>query len=317
MKRVIKDILKKGMVAFFHFAQKLGVDVLPRHFYSEIPDIAKLRRTEHWRKPFSMIGIEGADLDRQMAFVAQTVTTEITAVLPTLDVHQKACLRNGEPGYGRVEADFLYAFVCKYRPAKIMQIGCGVSTAICLAAAKAANYRPEIICIEPYPTPFLLQAAAASEIRLIEKPVELIEYDLLNELTEGDLFFVDSTHTLGPGGEVSRIILEMLPRLAGGVYVHFHDIAFPYDYQGDVLDSALFFWHETSLLHAFLTFNHRVTILASLSMLHHARQTELQKFLPNYQPRISRLGITIKEGDYPSSIYLRTVSSQFGSLSSG
>jgi hypothetical protein len=294
MKRIVKNLIKKGMVIIFHLAQKLGIDVLPRHFYSEIPDIAKLRRTEHWRKPFSMTGIEGADIDRQMAFVAQTVTTEITAALPTLNVHQNACLRNGEPGFGRVEADFLYAFVCQYRPAKIMQIGCGVSTAVCLAAAKAVNYQPEIICIEPYPTAFLKQAEAAGEIRLIEQPVELIEYDLLLKLKAADLFFVDSTHTLGPGGEVSRIILEMLPRLNTGVYVHFHDIAFPYDYQGDVLDSALFFWHETSL-----------AILASLSMLHHSRQKELQKFLPNYQPRISKLGITMTEGDYPSSIYMR------------
>jgi hypothetical protein len=308
MKRLIKNFLKAALVNFFHFMQRLGVDVLPRHFYSEIPDIQKLKNTEHWRQPFSMIGIDGADIEQQFKFTAETVPNDLSQTLPTLNVHDQACLRNGEPGYGRVEADFLYAFVLKYRPMKIMQIGCGVSTAICLAAAKAANYTPEIICIEPYPTAFLLQAAATSEIRLIEKPVELIAYDLLNELTDGDLFFVDSTHTLGPGGEVSRIILEMLPRLSKGVYIHFHDIAFPYDYQGDVLDSALFFWHETSLLHAFLACNNRVTMLASLSMLHHNNQAELQKYLPNYRPRISKLGITLTEGDYPSSIYLRVAS---------
>ena len=307
MKRLIKNVLKTALVKFFHFMQRLGVDVLPRNFYSEIPDIHKLKNTEHWRKPFSMIGIDGAGIEQQFKFIAETVPNDLSRALPTLNVHNDACLRNGEPGYGRVEADFLYAFVLKYRPSKIMQIGCGVSTAICLAAAKAANYKPEIICIEPYPTTFLLQAAAASEIKLIEKPVELIEYDVLNELTDGDLFFVDSTHTLGPGGEVSRIILEMLPRLSKGVYVHFHDIAFPYDYQGDILQSALFFWHETSLLHAFLVGNSRVSLLASLSMLHYSNQAELQKYLPNYQPRISQQGITTSEGDYPSSIFLKLV----------
>lgn len=308
MKRIIKDVLKKSLVVLFQFGQRLGVDILPRHFYSEIPNIQKLKNTEHWRKPFSMIGIEGADIEQQFKFISETVPNDLSKVLSTQDIHRQACLRNDEPGYGRVEADFLYAFILKYRPAKIMQIGCGVSTAICLAAAKAANYTPEIICIEPYPTTFLLQAAAASEVRLIEKPVELIEYNLLNELTDGDLFFVDSTHTLGPGGEVSRIILEMLPRLNKGVYIHFHDIVFPYDYQGDVLQSALFFWHETSLLHGFLVCNSRVRMLASLSMLHHNNQTELQKYLPNYQPRISKLGITISEGDFPSSIFLKVVS---------
>jgi Methyltransferase domain len=309
MKRAVKNALKKCVLRLFHIGQRLGVDILPRHFYSEIPDIRKLKASEHWRKPFSMIGIAGIDVDEQMVFVNQTVPRTLAATLPKLEVHQKACASNGEPGYGRVEADFLYAFVSQYRPAKIMQIGCGVSTAICLAAAKAANYRPEIICIEPYPTTFLKQAEAAGEIRLIEKPVELLEYQLLDELGEGDFFFVDSTHTLGPGGEVSRIILEMLPRLAQGVYIHFHDIVFPYDYQGDILDSALFFWHETSLLHAFLTGNANIKVLACLSMLHHAKQTELQNYLPNYQPRVSKLGVTVCEGDFPSSIYLQVLKS--------
>ncbi len=307
MKRAVKNALKKCVMHIFHVGQRFGVDILPRHFYSEIPDIRKLKNTEHWRKPFSMIGIAGVDIDAQMTFVAQTVSPALVKELPALDVHHKACVRNGESGYGRVEADFLYAFVSQYRPAKIMQIGCGVSTAICLAAAKAAHYQPEIICIEPYPSDFLKQAEASGEIRLIEKPVELLEYTILNELEAGDFFFVDSTHTLGPGGEVSRIILEMLPRLAKDVYVHFHDIVFPYDYQGDILDSALFFWHETSLLHAFLTGNTNIKVLASLSMLHHAKQTELQNYLPNYQPRISSLGVTVREGDFPSSIYLQVL----------
>lgn len=305
MKRVIKNALKRTFVLTFQVGQRFGFDFLPRHFYSEIPDIGKLKQTEHWRKPFSMIGVEGADIDSQFKFVEETMLKELTEALPSLKVHEKACERNREPGYGRVEADFLYAFVLKNRPARIMQIGCGVSTAICLAAAKAANYAIEIICIEPYPTTFLRQAAAAGEIRLIEKPVELIDYQALSELTDGDLFFVDSTHTLGPGGEVSRIVLEMLPRLDHGVYIHFHDITFPYDYQGDILDSALFFWHETSLLHAFLIFNEKVSMLASLSMLHHANQAALKNFLPNYQPRMSTLGIMHTEGDFPSSIYLR------------
>jgi predicted O-methyltransferase YrrM len=309
MKRAIKTTLKKIIVLFFHMAQRVGFDILPRHFYSEIPDIRKLKASEHWRKPFSMIGIAGIDIDEQMVFVDQTVSRALAASLSTLEVHQKACASNGEPGYGRVEADFLYAFIRQYRPAKIMQIGCGVSTAICLAAAKAAKYRPEIICIEPYPTAFLKHAKASGDIRLIEKPVELLEYLVLDELGEGDFFFVDSTHTLGPGGEVSRIILEMLPRLAQGIYIHFHDIVFPYDYQGDILDSALFFWHETSLLHAFLAGNTNIKVLASLSMLHHAKQAELQNYLPNYQPRISRLGVTVHEGDFPSSIYLQVLKS--------
>jgi len=65
-------------------------------------------------------------------------------------------------------------------------------------------------------------------------------------LAAGDLFFVDSTHTLGPAGEATRIILEFLPRLRKDVLIHFHDIVFPYDYTPDILDGAMFFPHESA-----------------------------------------------------------------------
>ena len=53
------------------------------------------------------------------------------------------------------------------------------------------------------------------------------------------MLFVDATHTVKPGSEVNRIILDVLPRLDAGVFVHFHDIYFPYDYQRGLLSSEL------------------------------------------------------------------------------
>src|SRR5215472_187954 len=101
-----------------------------------------------------------------------------------------------------------------------------------------------------------------------------VDLATIDELGPDSLFFVDSTHSLGPGGEVSRIILEMLPRLKPGASVHFHDITFPYDYARDVLET-LFFGHESVLLHAFLAFNSRFRVLAALSLLHYAAPERL------------------------------------------
>jgi hypothetical protein len=294
-----------ALANLFHLGQRMGFDILPRHFYSEIPDISKLRNTDYWRKPFSMIGVTGADIDEQLRFVRSTVSASLEDRLRKGDIYESACGQNGEAGYGPIEADFLHAFIVCYQPTRIIQIGCGVSTAVCLAAAKEAGYQPDIVCVEPYPTEFLKCANGQGKIKLIEKPVETLEYSFLSQLKNGGLFFVDSTHTLGPGGEVSRIILEILPRLSHGTYVHFHDILFPYDYPENILDSALFFGHESVLLHAFLTYNYRVKILASLSMLHYERQSELCEMLPHYNPRKTEYGLTTSEGHYPSSIYLQ------------
>ena len=306
MRRVLRNWATRAAAGVFHAGQHFGVDVLPRHFYSEIPDIARLRRTTDWRKPYSFVGVAGADVDEQLAFVASTVGCR-RPLASGGDVYVRACEANGEPGYGPIEADFLFAFVRAHRPRRIVQIGCGVSTALCLEAAAEAGYRPEIVAIDPYPTPYLRRLAADGTIELLARPVESLHPDQVVRTKAGDLFFVDSTHTLGPAGEVSRIVLELLPRLEAGTFVHFHDIYFPYDYPGETLTTSVFFPRESVLLHAYLANNPSCAIAASLSMLHHARPNQLSALLPRYVPRASSDGLATGPGHFPSSTYLKVM----------
>ena len=132
-----------------------------------------------------------------------------------------------------------------------------------------------------------------------------VDLDLIRSLGDDLLFFVDSTHTLGPAGEVSRIVLEMLPCLKPGAHVHFHDITFPYDYDRHTLDSALVFPHESVLLHAFLAYNSRFALSASLAMLHYAAPAELVAALPNYRPAGNDEGLETTPGHFPSAAYLQ------------
>lgn len=289
----------------FEVGQRFKVDILPRHFYSEIPSIRQLRRTQNWRKPRSMNHIAGADLQSQQGFVS-SCTQGLESKMAAASLHQRACDMNGlHEGFGPIEADFLYCFVRSQKPPRIIQIGCGVSTAICILAAADAGYQPEIICIEPYPTSFLVQQAAAGTLRLVAEKFEETTLPVAEMLEGGGLFFVDSTHTLGPAGEVTQLICETLPNLPAGTWVHFHDIRFPYDYPPDILTSELFFGHESALLYAFLVQNHRYSIAASLSMLHHECPDMLAKYLPNYKPARFDQGLRVSPGHHPSSIFLR------------
>jgi hypothetical protein len=45
-----------------------------------------------------------------------------------------------------------------------------------------------------------------------------------------DILFVDSTHVSRINSDVNRILFEILPSLKSGVYVHFHDIFYPFEY---------------------------------------------------------------------------------------
>ena len=112
MKRWVKNRLKKSLVRLFHVGQTFGVDVLPRHFYSEIPDVGKLKRTSSWKTPYTMVGVLGADLDEQLAFVRSVIAaSHAEDVLVRGNVHAEACRQNGEEGYGPIEAEFLFAFI--------------------------------------------------------------------------------------------------------------------------------------------------------------------------------------------------------------
>lgn len=298
-----KHLLRK----VFELGQRMGFDVLPRHFYSEIPDIRHLRSTTLWRTPYSMTGIAGTEIQSQLAFVQSCCPPPLIEKMKSARIHEEACARNGEMGFGSIEAEFLFAMVASNRPKQIFQIGCGVSTAVCLLAAEHAGYAPQLICVEPYPTPYLLREADRGAVTLIKKKAQALDLSVVDELGADSLFFVDSTHTLGPAGEVSRIVLEMLPRLKAGAYVHFHDITFPYDYHREVLGSELFFWHESVLLHSFLAFNSRFRLLASLSMLHYAASDKVAEYLPNYRPAGNDGGLNVGTGHFPSSAYLQAV----------
>ena len=303
-KRTLKTQGKLALRRLFEVGQSLGVDILPRHYYSEVPDIRQLKNDSLWRRPFSMQGIRGS-LDEQMRFVVKC-TAPFSESLAAKQILKVALQMNrSDEGYGAIEAQMLYCFIRSQRPQTIVQIGCGVSTAICLLAATDENYQPRITCIEPYPTQFLLQAAASKQIQLIREKAQDTNLEIFNQVQQGDLFFVDSSHTLGPGGEVSRIVLGILPQIAQGAYVHFHDIWFPYDYCPYILSSDLFFQHETPLLYAFLCMNERYSIAASLSQLAHGCKTELLKTFPQWNPAQFSEGVVMHPGQHPSAIYLR------------
>jgi predicted O-methyltransferase YrrM len=308
LKRAAKDRAKRSLRGLFELGQRLGLDILPRHFYSQIPDIRALRRDQHWKQPRTMAGVRGADLLPQFQFVEACCPPDVVERLRHSEIHRDACAANGEPGFGPVDAEFLYAFIREVRPQKVVQVGCGVSTAVILRAVdEVPSYTPEIVCVEPYPTRILHQLDRAGRIRLIAEQAQQVSLDVFTDFDEGGLLFVDSTHTVKPGSEVNRLVLEVLPRLRTGVWVHFHDIYFPYDYQRGLLDDELFFCNETALLHAFLINNDAFAIRASLSMLHYADDTRLQRSLPGYRPAANDHGLRASSGDFPASIYLEVV----------
>ena len=308
VKKRLRTGSKHAFLQLHEASSRLGFFVLPKHYYVPIPDLRELRRTrDRWARRSEMLGV-GVDLDAQQRHL-ETLVKPFEAEYRANSAYAKAVSGAFGPGFGHIEAQALHGFIRGAKPRRIIEVGSGVST-YCMVEAVAQNEEEgvaaSITCVEPYPSTWLRNAP----VHLTECRVEGVDIALFETLQAGDLLFVDSTHTVRVGGDVMRIILEILPRLRPGVFVHFHDIFFPFDFQRDA-DRSIFQWMETALLHAYLIGNVDVEILFCLSQLHYDRPSVLSEVFPDYRPEMGVNGLRASdEGNdrhFPSSIYLRTV----------
>lgn len=92
------------------------------------------------------------------------------------------------------------------------------------------------------------------------KKLQEIEVGVFDELMEGDILFVDSSHMAKRNSDVNRILFEILPRLKSGVYIHFHDIMMDFEYPIEWLRNG-WVWNESYLIRAFLMNNEQYEIV--------------------------------------------------------
>lgn len=120
----------------------------------------------------------------------------------------------------------IYTMIAKYKPKKYVEIGSGNSTKVAFKAKQETSLDTEIISIDPMPRAEIDHLADT----VIRMPFEDCNYNLVEELNEGDILFIDNSHRILPNSDSMVFYMEILPRLKKGVIVHIHDIYIPYDY---------------------------------------------------------------------------------------
>lgn len=236
----------------------LGYHVRPFHYYEPLPDFSTITYEQTLRRRYSPC-IDW-NLDHQLDLVAKLSVYDA-------EIHQLA-FDFFNDFYGELDAAIYYAILRESKPSKVIEIGCGYSTQIAALALFKNQQEGEagkIICIEPYPEPQLTKANL--EVELITEKVENIDLKVFEQLGAGDILFIDSTHTVKFGSDVCREILEILPKLTSGVWIHFHDIFFPYDYPPKWLIEERRAWNEQYMLEAFLAYNHGFEVVLSNHLL--------------------------------------------------
>lgn len=159
--------------------------------------------------------------------------------------------------FSYADAIFLYSFLRETQPKRIIEIGGGFSTAVILDTVERFFEKPlKITSIEPYSKRLrqLLRADDQNRIQILEQKVQEVPLEFFATLNSGDLLFIDSSHVVKCGSDLQFLLFQVLPNLSKGVFVHFHDVFYPFDYPDWVLLEGRY-WNEVYFLRAFLSYN--------------------------------------------------------------
>jgi hypothetical protein len=247
-------------------AERLGLQIILKTYYSPIPDLRALPAAT-WSQPDPMRGIE-FDLDAQLAFLEQELAVSLQEFAPDETVGEIHRYDRDNPSYPLPDARLLFALVRGRSPRSIVELGSGQTSRVIAQAVRmnvafgqACSYR----AFDPFPTAIDEDLPGLTE--LVRLDAQAIPEGVFSDLKSGDMLIVDTTHTVKVGSEVNRIVLRLLPLLASGVLVHFHDISLPYEYPRYLLEDYGLYWSEQYLLQAFLSMNQSFEVLCAVHAL--------------------------------------------------
>lgn len=271
-------------------ARALGEDILKREYYSPVPHLEELPG-DTFDRADPLHGID-LDLESQIELVEE-LSPYIEEFRPPERFFENIM-------YGAVDAELLYAMTRRLGPRRVIELGSGSTSAVIAAAcgrsAAAGGPRAEYRLFDPFPAEQVMRGLdGLTELRW--QDAGHIELATFEALEADDILVVDTTHTVKVGSEVNYIVLDVLPNLAPGVHVHFHDIFLPHSYPRAYLERHLFF-AEQYLLQAFLAFNPRYEVVLAAHALYEQRRQAVEAAVPS-----AAFGVL---ADGPSSFWIRS-----------
>ena len=259
------------------------------HFYSPVPDLEDLDHRKIWDRKSDLAGLDFQP-ETQIEFLlrlGKQFGSECNwPSEPQADASQ-FYTENGTFSYGC--AAISHCILRHFKPRHVIEVGSGNSSLVISKVlslnAKDSAEPIEYTAVDPYPRS-IVEKGLSGLTNIIKEPVERMETGFFDRLCKNDVLFIDSGHTVRIGGDVNYLILDVLPRLASGVIVHFHDIGLPYEYPKVYSTNPKFrvFWTEAYLLQAFLCFNSQFEILLAMSYIMTEHLDKFRAAFPLYDP---------------------------------
>jgi hypothetical protein len=234
-----------------------GLFVPPGHFYSPIVDTEAVSHALPRLRSMTDLPAIAIDPEAMMA--------EWQAALPfLLEIPFPESPAPGfryhfdNPAFSYGDGSILYAMLRRYGPQRLVEVGSGYSSACAVdTVERFLDAAVEMTFVEPHPE--LLQRLLGDESdetrKIIACPVQDADLSVFTGLQAGDFLFIDSTHVLKTGSDVCHELFNILPALNPGVFVHFHDIFWPFEYGPNWVIEQNRSWNEVYALRAFLMYN--------------------------------------------------------------
>lgn len=255
------------------------------HFYSPVVDPEALReqgfRVDAGVDESAVAGIDFRT-EAMKAFWARNLPVMAEAPISEAPTDgARYYTRNVVYAWG--DALVLTAVMHEARPRQVIEVGSGFSSACMLDVADRLGLPTRFTFIEPYPDRLfgLLTEADHQRCTVLRTGVQQTDPAIFETLAANDILFIDSTHVSKTGSDVNHELFEVLPRLASGVIIHFHDIFYPFEYPEEWIFESRRSWNEAYILRAFLTNNPAYEMLF-FNDYFRARQPALAAQVPKF-----------------------------------
>ena len=251
----------------FEEFQERGWHVQPKAFYWPLNDAQFLRdNLDLWTNRSMPSGVTWS-IEEQLELLTELASfaDELSDVPVTGD---------GTPGrfawdigaFIDADAYAYYGLVRKLKPKRVVEVGAGASSLLLSRAMRANGGATKVTLVEPYPR-WQILGDLPTGWTLDERVLQRADPEIFEALEADDILFYDGSHCVHTASDVNWMLFNVMPRLAKGVWIHFHDIFWPYDYPSQWILNEGLSWNEQYVLQAFLMHNTAYRVRLAIFML--------------------------------------------------
>jgi len=257
--------------------------VPPGHFFSPIPALDEIRKDEARIFEHVPRDIDGVDLHESEQLILLDKLAHYYQDMP-FHSHKVEGLRYyfENPAYSYSDAILLYCMIRYLKPKRFIEVGSGHSSCVTLDTNELFfDGSISTTFIEPYPDTLmsLIKENDKARIRLLPSRLQDVDVSEFSSLRANDILFIDSTHVSKVGSDVNHIFFEILPRLSPGVYIHIHDVQYPFEYPKEWVYEGRA-WNEAYMVRAFLQYNSAFRVVLMNTFMERFHESFFEERMP-------------------------------------